>query len=292
MTPMMLLLVSTGIAILVFAAQFYLFREPTEVAAISTLQVKPRHAIAGITPARKPQAPPQAVSVEPPDLVLLEWDFDATGKPVAPSEPEASSTAQAPATPGEPDPSDMSPTRGVEPAARDALRQKLRDRYIAARFSGMAKSSSDLDDAGRVIKGVRLYFEEDKLDRADEFLEMAIAQASDPKPLRLARLELAFLRRDAVQFTEFARDFRRCHPDCPEWLEVSRLGRALAPTETRLFGNAQGARAHDNYGPWPDMPNWLQASWDLTAEVLRADFHREMAFEPAVPVPSSQRNAA
>ena len=45
----MLLLVSTGIAILVFAAQFYLFRVPTEVAALSTPQVKPRHAIAGDT---------------------------------------------------------------------------------------------------------------------------------------------------------------------------------------------------------------------------------------------------
>ena len=33
-------------------------------------------------------------------------------------------------------------------------------------------------------------------------------------------------------------------------------------------------RDHDHYGPWPDLPNWIQANWDLTAEVVAVDFHR------------------
>jgi hypothetical protein len=56
-----------------------------------------------------------------------------------------------------------------------------------------------------------------------------------------------------------------------------RLGRALAPEET-LFGGAQNDRG-DHYGPWPDTPNWILAPWDLTSEVLAAEFHRDMATE-------------
>jgi hypothetical protein len=38
-----------------------------------------------------------------------------------------------------------------------------------------------------------------------------------------------------------------------------------------------GPRDHDHYGPWPHLPNWIQAPWDLTGEVIAADFHRAMA---------------
>jgi hypothetical protein len=47
----------------------------------------------------------------------------------------------------------------------------------------------------------------------------------------------------------------------------------LCPKE-QLFGCAMGPREHDHYGPWPDLPNWIQANWDLTAEVVASDFHR------------------
>ena len=123
---------------------------------------------------------------------------------------------------------------------------------------------------------MRLYFGEEKFERAEELLELAIGEPGSGKVLRLARLELAYLRRDAAEFTEFARDFVAVHPGSPEWVEIARLGRKLAPAESAFFGRAQAARAQDSYGPWPDMPNWLQASWDLTAEILGADFHREM----------------
>jgi hypothetical protein len=58
-----------------------------------------------------------------------------------------------------------------------------------------------------------------------------------------------------------------------------RLGRAVAPDEP-LFTAGAGARPHEHYGPWPNLPNWIQASWDLTAEVLAADFHRAMLRGP------------
>ena len=158
-----------------------------------------------------------------------------------------------------------------------AMRAKLRDRYIAARFPGVVRSSADLDNTERVIKAVRLFLEEQGFDRADELLDLAIGRPGSPKVLRLARLELAYLRRDAARFTECAIDLQSHHPDSPEWGEVARLGRTLAPSQSQLFGHAGSALLHDRDGPWPGMPDWLEPSWDLSGEVLTADFHREMA---------------
>jgi hypothetical protein len=162
------------------------------------------------------------------------------------------------------------------PGEDEQLCTKLRDRYIAARFPGMFRGTADLREADHVIKVARLYFEEDKLDRAQELLELAIGLSPSAKLLRLAQLEIAFLGRDSTVFTTLARAFHAAHPDGPEWADVSRLGRAIAPGE-ELFGANPGERSHEHYGPWPDMPNWIQASWDLTSEVLGADFHRAIS---------------
>ena len=275
MTPTMMVLIAAAIAILAFAARVFHMNHadaPVPLAAKSRNSARPQASATRVSPARKPHVPPKAVSTMPPELFLLEWE------PAKDAEPEVIQAA------GQVD--------QVPQGAQDALRGKLRDRYIAVRFPGVVRSSVDLKDVERIIKGVRLSFEEQKFDRADELLELAIGQPGSAKLLRLARLELAFLRRDAARFTDFARDFTNAHPDSAEWLEVARLGRALAPAESTLFGNAQGVRAQDSYGPWPDMPNWLHASWDLTPEILGADFHREMAHAHAPDVPASQRNAA
>jgi hypothetical protein len=89
------------------------------------------------------------------------------------------------------------------------------------------------------------------------------------------RLELLFLARDAAAFVACARDFRAVHREHAAWEEVLHLGRALVPGEM-LFAAAGGPRGHAHYGPWPDLPNWIQAPWDLTAEILAVDFHRAM----------------
>jgi hypothetical protein len=152
----------------------------------------------------------------------------------------------------------------------------VRDRYIAARFSGLAHCGADLEKVALVVEGARLYFDEHKTDRALELLDLAIKQCPLSEPLRLARLELAFLLRDAALYTALAAEFRRVHAASAAWAEIARLGRAVAPSET-LFGAKQGDRAHEHYGPWPHMPNWLQASWDLTPDILAVDYHRAMA---------------
>jgi hypothetical protein len=210
---------------------------------------------------------------------MIEWDAVTPGSRAGATAKPAGSNAPAATT----DPGTF---------RSDPLRRKLRDRYIQARFPGVVASGADLEDGGRIITAVRHYFEERQFDRADELLGIAIEQSPESKPLRLAQLELAFLRREGERFVVFARDFRRAHPAASQWQEIARLGRAIAPMETSLFGDAQGEHVHDRYGPWPQMPNWLQASFDLTAEVLAADFHREMAPAGAIVAGEPERNAA
>ena len=193
----------------------------------------------------------------PVDLAVIEWDGDS------------GIWAQEPATPasiaGEPA-EDM-------PAGYDARCRRIRDRYIGARFPGVARSSADLESPSRVVKAARLYFEDGQVDTALELLDVAIEQDSRAEALWLAQLEILFLGRNAPRFVETARAFRAMHPASDAWTEVARLGRALTPKEG-LFGIASGPRDHDHYGPWPDLPNWIQANWDLTAEVVASDFHR------------------
>ncbi len=106
-----------------------------------------------------------------------------------------------------------------------------------------------------------------------ELLEIAIEESPTDESLYLARLEILFLARDPAGFVAAARDFRAAHVKSAAWDEVIRLGGAIAPGEA-LFGALRGPRAHEHYGPWPHLPNWIQAPWDLTGDVLAVDFHR------------------
>jgi len=192
----------------------------------------------------------------PVELSIIEWDGDCDVAPPAPAPIANEGSAAEDA-----------------PAGYDARSRRIRDRYISARFSGVARCAADLEAPGRVVKAARLYFEDGLVDTALELLDVAIEQNSRAEELWLAQLEILFLGRNAPRFVETARAFRAMHPASEAWNEVARLGRALVPSEG-LFGPAAGPRDHDHYGPWPDLPNWIQANWDLTAEVVAADFHR------------------
>src|SRR5690242_7934409 len=175
--------------------------------------------------------------------------------------------------------------------ADEALRARIRDRYVAARFPGVARSAADLIKIDRVIPAARLFFEEEQPDRALELLQLAREQCPTCEPVRLAELEIAFLVHDHALFNERARDFHRNMPASAAWSEVARLGRALSPGEP-LFGEARGPKGTEHFGPWPDMPNWIRASWDLTAEVLACDFHRIMKTRASAKAPAARMPAA
>jgi len=190
-----------------------------------------------------------AAAKKAPQLTLLEWEGEGDG---------------------------LVPANESLPAQeRDAMRTRIRDRYIGARFPGVARCAAELAQAARVVKAARLYFEEEDLESALELLQLAVEEAPHEAAPWLARLEILFLARDGEAFAACARDFRARHPEHEAWVEVVRLGRAIAPADP-LFRDAAGKRDHEHYGPWPDLPNWIQAPWDLTAEIQAADFHRAM----------------
>jgi hypothetical protein len=194
-----------------------------------------------------------------PKLAMLEWDGDRV--------PLARATANEDAYP------EVGAFADEDPHAFEPRRRKIRDRYISARFPGVMRDTDDLQNANAVVKCARLLFEEEQPELALELLELAVEETPQESALWLARLEILFLLRDREGFVATARAFHETHRFHDAWAEVERLGRALAPGEA-LFGATAGPRDHEHYGPWPHLPNWIQAPWDLTAEVVAADFHR------------------
>jgi hypothetical protein len=183
--------------------------------------------------------------------------------------------APTPGTRPRPTPGRALPALVEVPLSPEALRSRLRDRYVAARFPGLLQCARDLENIDEVIRFARLYFENEKFDEANELLDMAIEHSPQNRALRLAQIEIAYLRRDPALFAALAAAFRDRNPQCVEWPQIARLGRHIAP-DAEPFASDGVVATGSSYGPWPEMPNWIQASWDLTPEVLAADFHHAM----------------
>lgn len=221
-----------------------------------------------VTPAELARAAAKPI----PELADLEWDREtvvAFGAPVA-AAPLHEATAQA------------------GHFLDDPLRHKILDRYITARFAGVATCARDLADSVRVVKAARLLFEDGQADRGLELLQVASEIYPEDDATRLARLELLFLERDAQGYRRAVERFHVDRPQSPQWPEIRELGRKLG-LDGELFRD-QGV--HDNafpqYGPWPGLPNWIQAPWDLSGEVAMAELHsRMMAAHPIASMTST-----
>jgi hypothetical protein len=201
--------------------------------------------------------------------------------PARKAPPNPPKARPAPARAAAPAPSLPAPARAFSPAP--SSRAQLRDRYIAARFCGMARGAADLRSPEAVVRAARLYFEEERADLATEMLSIAEEELPGEASIALARLELLYLCRERDPYERAARRFLEAHPGHEAWAAVARLGRKLEPA-SRLFASDGPADAADHYGPWPHLPNWIQAPWDLCAEVLAADFHRTVRTLAAAPV--------
>ncbi|MCM2329415.1 MAG: hypothetical protein NDI88_16160 [Lysobacter sp.] len=157
------------------------------------------------------------------------------------------------------------------------MRRRIRDRYLAVRFPGAPHTDEELRDSASVIKSARLYFEDGDIDRACELLECAADASDKDETPWLAHLEILYLQRDAPAFTPLAKRFHEHFPNSGRWAEILRLGLRLDP-EDPLF---RLARPHESaidehYGAWPQVQNWIQAPFDLTGDVLAAEFHAKM----------------
>src|ERR1700733_13664180 len=120
---------------------------------------------------------------------------------------------------------------GLAESAPRGQRPRLRDRYIAARFLGVAPNAAGLRSVDAVVKAARLYFEEERSDLAGELLELAAEELPKEPAFPLAELEILYLARDRVAYVELAQRFRRMHSTNEAWPLVARLGRKIAPGE-------------------------------------------------------------
>jgi hypothetical protein len=159
----------------------------------------------------------------------------------------------------------------------ESMRQRIRERYLAVRFPGAPHSDFELHDIPNVIKSARLYFEDGDIDRACELLECAAdVNAAEESPW-LAHLEILYLKRKGRAFTALAKRFHERFPESARWPEVLRLGLRLEPEEpTYRQAHPREAARDDHYGAWPQVQNWIQAPFDLTGDVLAAEFHAKM----------------
>ena len=159
-------------------------------------------------------------------------------------------------------------------ATSDSVRSRIRDRYISVRFAGVARGVHDLENPTRVIKAAWLAFEERQGDAALELLRLAIAENPFEAPLRIAELDLAWRLRHPDRFVEAARAFHPLWPHSPEWDEIARLGRALAPQEPLFAADGSVARAVDG-----EAPRWQQSPWGSRPPLEAAEFRRAMLGE-------------
>lgn len=206
-------------------------------------------------PVTAPPAPAEG------DLPHFEWDKPfappARPAPEAPAARQAIATARAPAA--------------REAATTDPLRARIRERYFAVRFPG-APAGAAAKDPSEFIKVARLYFEDEDAERAVELLQYAADALPGEERLWLARLEILFLSRRADAFVTDAREFQKRFPKTAAWPQVARLGFLLAPKEMVFAaGRPTGQSVDSHYGAWPESPNWIEAPWDLTGEVLAVE---------------------
>ncbi len=202
---------------------------------------------------RGPHAPGPDREAPRPDMPPLEWD-------ASPAKP----LAAGPAAPG-------------TPARSSYLRRKIRERYLNVRFPGTPHSEADLRDTVGIVKRARLYFEDGDVDRAAELLQFAGDLDPGEEATALALLEILYLARRARAYGEAAREHRERFPESDQWSEVARLGARLLPGDPLFMGfPAAKNEPGDHYGAWPQTRNWIQAPFDLTGDVLAAEFHAKL----------------
>ena len=225
-------------------------------AALAVSRVLKRSEEAAAAPQAKAATVPQPAVVEPrPDLPPLDF---RTGRPVdVPLE----------RTGTEPKPTEI--TRHVEKVSvlEDPARQRVRDAYVAARFTGVARTSHDLGRVRAVIRAAEIYHEDGNVRRAEELLELAASLQPSSEALPLARLEIALRLGDSEAYRRTALRFRENHPKSARWKEIVAFARTLYLTEAPFT-----AEAGDGFGDSAYLrPNWISHGLELAPEFMPGD---------------------
>ena len=213
-----------------------------------------------------PAPGPAPMAEEKPELPPLDF---ATGRPVATVKP-VKVQPQAP----------MEKPNRVEAVLvlADPARQRVRDAYVAARFSGVARSSQDLARVRAVIRASETYFGDGNLRLAEELLDLAIDLQPASEALPLARLEIALRIGDSEGYRRTAIRFRQNHPRSARWKEITAFARTLYLTEAPFTPDPMDSLGDRAYL----RPNWISDAWELAPEFMPGDLRaRVLALETA-----------
>lgn len=220
--------------------------------------------------------------------------FDAKGRPAHPASAEAAGDARPvrgdPAAPASirrsasllslvpkdggvaSAPAAAAPSR---PPGLATSADRIRESYLNARFPGVVRSAADLRDVRRVIDGARLYFQDRRLDRARELLQVAVAERPEIEDLWLAHIEILFLADAEAEFALVARSFLDAHPATAFKADVAHLwSRFRKPAADGGTASPPDPGFDDHFGPWPALPDWIGAPGDLSAEIHASEIHR------------------
>jgi hypothetical protein len=174
----------------------------------------------------------------------------------------------------------------------DPARQRILERYIGARFSGIASRGEDFLDAPRIVKAARLFFEDRQIERSVELLKLATEVNPANEAPWLAMLEILFLGGDPAGYARAARRFASSHPASQNWPVIRQLGRKLGLDDAVITEGLSHVERYPNYGPWQGLPNWIQAPWDLTGDAALAELHARLKADAAIANEEIRRRAA
>lgn len=231
--------------------------------------------------------PPQrspAPAFTAPELELIPYDgvlktFAATraDPPAPPKTERVQFAAKAAAPPAAPEAQAAPKTTSLS----DSTRQRILERYIGARFTGVASRGEDFLDAPRIVKAARLFFEDGQIERSVELLKLATEVNPANEAPWLAMLEILFLGTDPTGYARAARRFAMSHSASANWPVIRQLGRKLGLDDAVITEGLSHVERYPNYGPWGGLPNWIQAPWDLTGDAALAELHARMKNESA-----------
>ena len=182
----------------------------------------------------------------------------------------------------------------VELATRlpEANTDDLRRRYIEQRFPEIVNRTIVLDEAGSVVKGARLFYEDGAVARAVELLHFAIEHNPGEVRTWLALFEIFRLERLAGEFAELARRFKELHGKSEYWRKVQYFGREIDPgnalyqeeaiNKFETIGPSQARRMAAAASFDPIAENWLNAPMDFENEVLANDLRKALMAEKRI----------
>jgi hypothetical protein len=149
----------------------------------------------------------------------------------------------------------------------DGAAQRLRDRYIAARFLQFHDAIHGLRETDNVMRRARQLLDDEHPRLAAELLQLAIEEDRSQQPLWLCLIELAYLAGNPAAFAELSDAFRQRFPQSDSLPVIDALGNKLLPNDPRFV--------HANKPV--SLPNWSIPESEHRNEAMQKKLHAALA---------------